>query len=299
MAVAAGIDLGGTKIETQVFDEAWAVVARRRRPTPATYDALVEALAEEARWAAHAGAHVGVCAAGLVNPLTGLAYAANLPSTGRPLPADVAAAAGRPVAWLNDCRALTLSEAVLGAARGLSPVAGLVLGTGVGGGLAIDGRLVAAHAATGGEFGHMAVAAHVVQRHGLPVLACGCGRRACVEAYASGPGLLRLARAMGAEATTTEEVIEMRPRDPAAARAWAAWVDVLAEMMHAVAFVADPAAWVLGGGLSRVPGVAGDLAQGLARAQLPGFRSAAVLLAEGGEAGGARGAALQALRETG
>jgi N-acetylglucosamine kinase len=292
---AAGIDLGGTKIETQVFDASWAVVARRRRPTPATYEALVEALAEEARWAdAHA---VGVCAAGLVNPATGLAYAANLPSTGRPLPADVARAAGRPVAWLNDCRALTLSEAVLGAARGLSPVAGLVIGTGVGGGLAVEGRLVAGHAATGGEFGHTAAAAHVLARHGLPVLPCGCGRVACVEAYASGPNLLRLARHLGAEAASTEALVAARARDPAAARAWAAWVDVVAEMMHAVAFVADPAAWVLGGGLSRVPGVADDLAAGLARANLPGFRSAAVLLAAGGEAGGARGAALQALRE--
>ena len=83
-----------------------------------------------------AGLPVGISAAGLINPRTGLALTSNLPATGKPFPADIAKAAGRPVAWINDCRALTLSEASLGAARGADPAVGLILGTGVAGGVA-------------------------------------------------------------------------------------------------------------------------------------------------------------------
>lgn len=296
--ISAGIDLGGTKIETQVFDGDWTLLGRRRRGTPGDYGALVEAMAEEVAWAEREGARaVGIAAAGLVNPATGLALTANLVATGHPFPADIARAAGRPVPYLNDCRALTLSEAVLGAARGLSPVAGLILGTGIGGGLAVDGRLVAGASGTGGEFGHVAAPAHLVAAHGLPVVPCGCGRTGCLETLIAGPGLMRIARRFGAAAGTPEALVAAREADPGARAAWEAWCALMGDLVITLAHVADPAAVVLGGGLSRIEGVAGDVEAAARDAALPGFATPRVLLAEGGDASGARGAALAARGE--
>lgn len=296
--ISAGIDLGGTKIETQVFDGSWALLGRRRRGTPRSYGALVEAVAGEVAWAEGKGARaVGIAAAGLVNPATGLALTANLVATGHPFPADIARLAGRPVLYVNDCRALTLSEAVLGAARGLSPVAGLILGTGIGGGLAVDGRLVPGPSGTGGEFGHVAAPAHLVHAHGLPVVACGCGRTGCIETLVAGPGLMRLARRFGAAAASPEELAAARGTDPGAREAWEVWCGLVGELVVTLAHVVDPAAVVLGGGLSRIAGVAADVEAAARAAALPGFATPRVLLAEGGDASGARGAALAARGE--
>lgn len=298
--IAAGIDLGGTKIEAQVFAPDWTVAHRRRIDTPRDYDALVAAMAGQIAWArgvAGGALPVGIAAAGLVNPGTGHAYTANLPATGRPFPADIAAAAGQPVAYVNDCRALTLSEAVFGAARGLTPVVGLILGTGVGGGVAVGGRLLAGHGAVGGEFGHFAAPAHVVAAHGLPVHLCGCGRMGCTETYIRGPGLSRLARDLIGRDLTPPQIAAEKATDPQVARVWAVWCDLVAELLMTLTFTIDPAAVVLGGGLSQIAGLADDLGAALARAQLPGFRIPRILIAQGGDASGARGAAYAALQE--
>jgi predicted NBD/HSP70 family sugar kinase len=292
---AAGIDLGGTKIEAQVFDSAWAQVARQRWETPKDYAALVAAMAAAVGWCGAQGAGpVGVAAAGLVNPGTGLALTANLPATGRPFPADVAAAAGRPVAWINDCRALALSEAVLGAARGADPAVGLILGTGVAGGVVTGGRLMPSPAAVGGEFGHFPLAAGPMAAHGLPVLACGCGRRGCVETYVSAPGLARIAAFVTGREVAPEAVVAGRGADPGLARAWGTWLDLTAEFLVTLCLTIDPQVIVLGGGLSRAPGLVADLSDRLAGAMLAGFPIPAIRLAEGGDASGARGAALHA-----
>jgi N-acetylglucosamine kinase len=298
--IAAGIDLGGTKIEAQIFAPDWTCADRRRIDTPRDYPALVAAMADQIGWiTARAGREipVGISAAGLVNPRTGHAFTANLPATGHPFPADIATAAGRAVTYVNDCRALTLSEAIFGAARGLSPVAGLILGTGIGGGIAIDGRLVPGPAMVGGEFGHFAAPAHLVAAHNLPVIRCGCGRMGCTETYIAGPGLTRLCAHLTGRALTPPEIAAAKRTDPAIARVWALWAELTAELLLTLTFVIDPAAIVLGGGLSQIPGIDRDLAAALSRAQLPGFTIPRILLAEAGDASGARGAAHAALTE--
>jgi predicted NBD/HSP70 family sugar kinase len=298
--IAGGIDLGGTKIEAQVFAPDWTCVDRQRIDTPRDYPALVAAMAAQIGWITDRAGHavpVGIAAAGLVNPRTGHAFTANLCATGHPFPADIATAAGRPVTYVNDCRALTLSEAVFGAARGLSPVAGLILGTGIGGGVAVDGRLVPGPAMVGGEFGHFAAPAHLVAAHDLPVVRCGCGRMGCTETYVAGPGLSRLARHLTGRDLTPPEIAAGKDHDPDLARVWALWCDLAAELLMTLTFVIDPAAIVLGGGLSKVPGITRDLSAALTRAQLPGFAIPRVLLAEAGDASGARGAAYAALQE--
>lgn len=299
--IAAGIDLGGTKIEAQLFAPDWSVADRRRIDTPRDYPALVAAMAAQIDWlrqAAGAEIPVGVAAAGLVNPDTGHAYTANLPATGHPFPADIAKAAGQPVTYVNDCRALALSEAAFGAGRGRNPVVGLILGTGIGGGVVANGALLPGHALTGGEFGHFAASAAVVAAHNLPVHRCGCGRMGCTETYIAGPGLARLAQTLTGRALTPQEIAALKESDPEVARVWAVWCEIVAEMLLTLTFTIDPEIVVLGGGLSKIAGVAADLAGALARAQLPGFRIPAIVIAEGGDASGARGAAFAATQES-
>ncbi len=296
--IASGIDLGGTKIEAQVFAADWSLMARNRWPTPKDYPALVTAMAEAIRWCeAHGEAPIGVSAAGLVNPATGLALTSNLPATGKPFPQDTARASGRKIAWINDCRALTLSEATLGAARGADPAVGLILGTGVAGGVVTGGRLLPSPAATGGEFGHFPLAAAPITAHNLPILSCGCGREGCVETYLSAPGLSRIAARLTGTQHSPETIVADRATIPAFAMAWEIWLDLATGFLMTLCLTIDPQVIVLGGGLSRAPGLTDDLTRRLTRATLKGFPVPAIRLAEGGDASGARGAALHALNE--
>lgn len=298
--IAVGIDLGGTKIAAQIFDADWMRLDERRIDTPRDYPGLVAAMADQIAWAgAQAGKAlpVGIAAAGLVNPGSGLALTANLAATGHPFPADIAAAAGRAVTYVNDCRALTLSEAMFGAARGMSPAVGLILGTGIGGGVAVRGRLVEGPATLGGEFGHFAIAAAPVVAHGLPIVTCGCGRAGCTETLIAGPGLVRLTRHLTGRTLTAPEITAGRRKDPDLARVWAVWCELVAEMLKTIAFVVDPACIVIGGGMSQVPGLVEDLTKALRAIQLPGFAIPDLRLAQGGDASGARGAAYAAWQE--
>lgn len=295
--IAAGIDLGGTKIETQIFDAQWHCVERRRVPTPKEYPALVAALAGEVRWAKqHADIPVGIGAAGLVNPVTGIALTANLCANGMPLPADVARVAGSEITYMNDCRALVLSEAVFGAGRGHRVVAGLILGTGVGGGLAMDGILHPSGRDICGEFGHMAAPAHLVMQHDLPVLRCGCGQMGCIETLVAGQGLSRIAQAIAGRDMTPQVIAETRRDDPAARQVWDIWVSLVADLLNTITRVSDPDVIVIGGGLSQMPQVAEALQNGLDVLQFAGFGTAKVVIAQGGETSGARGAAYNAHR---
>lgn len=297
--IAAGIDLGGTKIEAQVFDADWQRVDARRVPTPATYDALVAAMVDQIAWAEgfSAGLPVGIAAAGLVNPLTGLALTANLPATGRPFPADIARAAGRPITYVNDCRAQALSEARFGAARGFATALSLNLGTGLAGGIVVDGKLLQGPSGTGGEFGHFALPAHLMTN--LPLVSCGCGRLGCTETLIAGPGLSRILAHRTGRQMRAEEIVAGRGSDPALAQVWQVWLGLTAELIHTLIMVVDPGCVVLAGGLSRAPGLVADLSDALTRVALPGYGAPPILLAEGGDTTGARGAGLAAFGRDG
>jgi N-acetylglucosamine kinase len=295
--IAAGIDLGGTKIEAQVFDDQWQRVASHRIDTPRDYPGLVAAMAAQVGWAeaqTRPGIPVGIAAAGLVNPATGLALTANLAATGHPFPADIASASGRPVTYVNDCRAQALSEAMFGAGRGFRTVLGLNLGTGLAGGIVVNGHLIASPTGTGGEFGHFAAAAGPVMAHGLPILRCGCGRMGCTETLIAGPGLARIVAHLTGRVMDPRAIAVARLTDPDLARCWAVWRELAVELLMTLTLTIDPDCVVLGGGLAHADGVMEELAQGLAAAQLPGFGTPAFRLAEGGDATGARGAAFAA-----
>ena len=297
--IAAGIDLGGTKIEAQIFDSGWNRLESHRIATPKTYDALVAAMADQIGWieAQSPGLPIGIAAAGLVNPATGLALTANLPATGQPFPADIAKAAGRPILYVNDCRAQALSEAMFGAAKGFRAALSLNLGTGLAGGIVIDGQLLPGPTGLGGEFGHFALPAHVVVTHGLPLVRCGCGRMACTETLIAGPGLSRILAHLTGHSATPEQIVQTRDSDPQAKKAWDIWCELTAELIHTLCLTVDPEVVVLAGGLSRAPGLVDDLSAALQHAQLPGFGLPLIRLAEGGDTTGARGAAFAAWRK--
>jgi len=295
--IAAGIDLGGTKIEAQLFDARWQRVASRRVATPVTYPALVAAIADQVAWVEAGGGTgiaVGIAAAGLVNPATGLALTSNLPATGKPFPADIAAAAGRSVVYINDCRAQALSEARFGAGRGFATVLGLNLGTGLAGGVVVDGRLLESPTGTGGEFGHFPLSAGPVLAHGLPVLACGCGRMGCTETLIAAPGLARIVAHLTRREMSPQQIMSLRHSDADVARCWAVWRELAVDLLLTLCLTLDPGCVVLGGGLGQADELAEELAQGLARAQLAGYGIPPIRRAEGGDATGARGAAYAA-----
>ena len=299
--IAAGIDLGGTKIETQVFDSGWNRVESCRIATPKTYADLVAALADQIAWveAQSPNLPIGIAAAGLVNPATGLALTANLPATGKPFPADIAARAGRPITYVNDCRAQALSEAMFGAARGYTSALSINLGTGLAGGIVVGGHLLPGPTGLGGEFGHFALAAHIVAAHKLPILRCGCGRLGCTETLIAGPGLARIVAHLTGQNLAPEHIATRRTTDAAIGKAWQVWCDLTAEMIHTLCLTVDPECIVLAGGLSRAPGLIADLTASLQRAQLPGYGSALIKLSEGGDTTGARGAGYAAFAEWG
>ncbi len=188
-----GIDLGGTKIEAAAVDASGSVHARRRVATPshdyratvAAIIALIAAIEQEIG----APAPVGVGIPGAVSPATGLVKNAN--STwliGRPLQRDLEAALGRPTRLANDANCFALSEATDGAAAGMGTVFGVILGTGVGGGVAIRGQILVGANAIAGEWGHNPLPWPAADE--MPGPRCYCGRQGCVETFLSGPALV-------------------------------------------------------------------------------------------------------------
>ena len=237
----------------------------------------------------------GIGAAGLINPVDGMALTANLPATGQPFPADIEDTIGRPITYVNDCRALALSEAVFGLGKGHHTVMALILGTGVGGGICVGGRILQGPTHTGGEFGHTSAPAHLVQEHDLPVVQCGCGRMGCIETYIAGPGLSRLAKHLTGQDLSPPQIAEMRNGEMAAV--WGLWCALTADLLHTLTLTADPDLIVLGGGLTQIDGLIPDLKQAAHQAQLAGFATPPLVIAEGGDTSGGRGAAYAAWQD--
>lgn len=291
LMAAAGIDIGGTKIETQIFDSAWSLVRRHRSDTPDSYPELLSAIAAHIAWAqGEAGAPmpIGIGAAGREDARTGHWIAANLAADGQSLSADL----GPQLTLMNDCTALAVSEAAFGAGKGQSRVAALVLGTGVGGGLAIDGAPLRGANGICGEFGHISAPAHILAQHKLPVVPCTCGRRGCIERYISGPGLTLLAQHLLGRKLTAPQIAS--ERTGAAQPVWEIWRALVADLIHTITLTVDPDVIVLGGGLSRIEGLAPELTNAVQTTHISGFSSPAIVIAEGGDASGARGAAYSA-----
>jgi fructokinase len=251
-----GIDLGGTKIEGIVLDDVGTERARRRIATPrGDYPGTIDALAGLVRQleadTAPAEA-VGIGIPGVVSPRTGLVKNAN--STwliGQPLDRDVAAAIGRPVRTQNDANCFAVSEAADGAGAGAAVVFGVIVGTGCGGGIVVDGRVLTGRHAIAGEWGHNPLPWPDAEEYPGP--ACFCGRSGCLERWISGPAFADdHARHAGERLPAPDIAARAAAGDAAARASLDRYVDRLARGLASVINLLDPDVIVLGGGMSNV-----------------------------------------------
>ncbi len=251
-----GIDLGGTKIEGAAIDGSGAVRSRRRVATPAgDYRATIEAIAGlvcTIEQQIGETASIGIGMPGTISQSTGLVKNANSTCLiGRPLQRDLEAALGRPTRLANDANCFALSEATDGAARDLATVFGVILGTGVGGGIAIGGRVLVGANAIAGEWGHNPLPWPAPGE--IPGPPCYCGRSGCIETFLSGPGLAEdHSRHTGHRLRPTEIVHAAERGDMPSRATLERYMDRLARGLAAVINLIDPDAIVLGGGLSGI-----------------------------------------------
>jgi fructokinase len=266
-----GVDLGGTKIEVAVLDREGRVALRRRAATPhGAYEQALQRLADmihDAEREAGVRCRVGVGLPGFLSPRTGLATNAfNTPFNGRPLKRDLEAMLGRELRFANDANCFALSEATDGAARGARVVFGAILGTGAGGGVAVDGRIAGGHDAFGAEWGHNPLP--WMRPEEYPGPACYCGRAGCIEQFVSGTALRR-------------DAVPAELHADRLARALAHVVNLLA-----------PDAIVLGGGVSNVETLYTAVPPLIARYVYREEIETPLLRAAHGDASGVRGAAM-------
>lgn len=288
-----GVDLGGTKIEVVALDEGGRELARRRVPTRQErgYDAIVSEVAELVRALERelrARGTVGVGTPGAISPASGLMKNANTVClNGRALDRDLASALGREVRLANDADCFALSEATDGAAAGAPSVFGVIVGTGTGGGVVIDGAIVRGPNAITGEWGHNPLPWPTPEE--LPGPPCYCGKRGCIETWLSGPGIA------ADHARRTGEDVDARAlaarTDAAAKESLALHVDRFARALATVINVLDPHVIVLGGGVSNLAHLYDEIPQRLPRYVFSDAVATRIVAAKHGDSSGVRGAA--------
>ncbi|MBF0664459.1 MAG: ROK family protein [Brevundimonas sp.] len=289
-----GVDFGGTKIEAAVLGDDGAFLARRREPNPGDYDAAIAAVGRLiAAVEAETGASgpVGVAMPGSVSPSTGLMRNAN--STwlnGRAFREDLEQALARPVRLANDANCLALSEAVDGAGAGKPAVFAIIIGTGCGGGVAINGELVEGAGGVAGEWGHTSLPWPSADE--APGPACWCGLRGCLETWVSGSGLQRDHRNRTGQVLSAEAIVAAaRDGEAGARRSLDLCIDRLGRAIAMAVNLIDPDVFVLGGGLSNVDELYAALPPVVQRYAFTDAWNGVIVPARWGDSSGVRGAA--------
>ena len=289
-----GVDFGGTKIEAAAITDDGAFAARIREPNPGGYDSALTLVAELiARVEAEAGParSVGVAIPGSPSPRTGLIRNAN--STylnGRRFGEDLEAALGRPVRLANDANCLALSEAVDGAGAGAASVFGVIVGTGCGGGLVIDGRLIEGAHGVAAEIGHISLPWPSADE--APGPACWCGLNGCLETWVSGTGFQRDHETTTSRTWKAQAIVEAaRNNDAGAAAALDRYIDRLGRALAMVVNLVDPEVFVLGGGMSNVSELYDRLPGLVERYVFSDHWNGRIAAARWGDSSGVRGAA--------
>lgn len=251
-----GIDLGGTKTEIAALDAQGRELLRRRAATPsgdyaATLRLVVQLVADAERELGHV-ATIGMGTPGAISPATGRIRNSNSTCLNdQPLREDIERALGRRIAMENDANCFVLSEATDGAAAGAEIAFGVILGTGVGGGICVRGRVLDGINAIAGEWGHNPLP--WPRDHERPGPGCYCDKRGCIETWLSGPGLARDHETHTGERLSADAVVmQSRHGVPAAQQSLERYMDRLARALASVINVLDPDTIVLGGGLSNI-----------------------------------------------
>jgi len=292
-----GIDLGGTKIEAVALDASGAEIFRERMATPRhDYAATITAVAA---LAARAGASlakgqarqtgVGVAIPGTVSRVTGLIKNAN--STwlnGKPLQSDLETALGRKVALANDANCFVLSEATDGAAAGAGTVFGVIAGTGVGGGVAVNGKVLQGAHGMAGEWGHNPLPRMSVEEM-AEAPECWCGKRGCIESWISGPAMAADYERHSGKRLNAEHIA--LSQDPGARTAMTRFTERFARALALVVNILDPDVIVLGGGLSNIESLYRELPPLVERYAFNCEAPPLIIKNRHGDSSGVRGAA--------
>jgi fructokinase len=289
-----GVDFGGTKIEAAALDAQGAFLTRLRAPNPGSYDAAIQTVCDlVAKTEAEAGGAgtIGIGTPGSISPRTGLMRNANTVwLNGRHLREDLIRALGREVRLANDANCLALSESVDGAAAGAHVTFAAILGTGCGGGLAVDGRLIEGANGVGGEWGHIPLP--WTQPEETPGSQCWCGQIGCLETWISGSGFQQdYERATGKRLDGGAIVQAARRAEVEAVAALDRYVDRLGRALAVICNIVDPDAFVLGGGLSNVTELYQRLPAVIRKYVFSDVWDAKIVPAQWGDSSGVRGAA--------
>ena len=254
--IRLGVDFGGTKIEAAAVDPGGNILERRRVATPGTYDEAVRAVADlitEVEQELGTAEAIGIGVPGSVDPKTGTMRNANATYlNGRPFPSDLNRALSRKVCVDNDANCLALSEVRDGAAYGAKVAFAIIIGTGCGAGLVIDGKIVHGSNGMTSEFGHVPLP--WPQPSETPLPSCWCGLTGCLERWISGTGFRDdYARKTGERPNGNEIVCLARSGDETAQAVLDDYLDRLARGISMIVNILDPDCFVLGGGMSNIP----------------------------------------------
>ncbi|HEY1736218.1 MAG TPA: ROK family protein [Methylovirgula sp.] len=290
-----GIDLGGTKIEAIALMPDGCVLARKRETTPQgdyrgimqTIAGLVAGLEQEFE----RKGTIGIGTPGSLSPRTGLIRNSN--STvlnGKPFDRDLAEFLGRPIRIANDANCFALSEAIDGAGRAAPTVFGIIIGTGVGGGVVVDRKLLSGHNGIAGEWWHNPIPFTIDPA--TPPRPCFCGKVNCIETFLSGGALAKDHQLRTGTKLSAEEIVAKAEQgDGEAKRSLEIYADRLAQALAVVVNIIDPDAIVLGGGLSNILWLYEALPALLSRYASSDGVTTKVLRAMHGDSSGVRGAA--------
>lgn len=289
-----GIDFGGTKIEAALLHHDGRVVARHRSANPGGYDAaimVVRDLVAGLRTKSPGSVTIGVGAPGSPSARTGLMRNANsLYLNGRPFAADVGQALGQEVRLANDANCFALSEAIDGAVAGCATVFGLIVGTGCGAGVVMNGQVVQGANGLAGEIGHLPLP---WPRPDERADACWCGQAGCIENWISGTGFARSYAATTGQVLAAPEIVTLaRDGDTAATGAVADYTSRLGRTLALVVNLLDPDGIVIGGGMSNVPEILEGLHQVVRAHSFSGEWDGRIEPARWGDSSGVRGAAM-------
>ncbi|MCH2152039.1 MAG: ROK family protein [Phycisphaerales bacterium] len=290
-ACRLGVDLGGTKIEAALLEPSGSLISRIRRPTPTgdyqgTLDCIRDLVLEIEADHDLKPLPLGIGVPGSPSPATGLMRNANSQCLNdKPLQQDLESTLDRPVRLANDANCLALSEAVDGAAHEGKVVFGIILGTGVGGGVVVNQQLLIGHNAIGGEWGHMPLPWPSTTES--PGRKCYCGRHGCLETWLSGTAVESLAEEDGISIDRATDMASSTD----ASQLLEDWLDRLARSLAVVVNILDPDCIVVGGGLNRIEAIYTDIPGRLTTYAFSDVVNTRIVPAMHGDSSGIRGAA--------
>lgn len=290
-----GVDLGGTKIEAIVLNQQGDEVTRMRVRTPNDdYQQILLSIAdlvEEVEEGLNEVATIGICTPGAISPASGLLKNSNtVCMNGQPIKKDLVSLLGREIRIANDANCFALSESVDGAAAGAHVVFGVIVGTGTGGGITINQKLLTGQHAIAGEWGHNPLPWPTETEMQGPE--CYCGKRGCIETYLSGPGITKDHQSQGGDKANAEQIVELAALGFERAEATLLrYEERMAKSLASVINILDPDVIVLGGGMSNIERLYTNVPRLLSKYVFSDVVNTPIVPPKFGDSSGVRGAA--------